>query len=131
MRREGALYSRLRRARTRDGVTLAGEPRPSRRSANIAAVVARLGVAGRMLDSPFGETICAAIPDGDVYLLLAIEGFHERISVAGGDPWFAGCAGVMVPNISDVAAPVGGRPDRRGRVQNLGPQAMPMREPGC
>lgn len=49
---------------------------------------------------------CAAIPDGDGYLLLAAEGmspaFVER------DPWFAGWCAVMV-NISDVAA-MGGRP---------------------
>ena len=44
---------------------------------------------------------CAAIPDGDRYLLLAAEGmsplFVER------DPWFAGWCAVTV-NISDVAA---------------------------
>lgn len=49
---------------------------------------------------------CAAIPDGDGYLLLAIEGllptFVEK------EPWFAGYCAVMV-NLSDVAA-MGGRP---------------------
>ena len=49
---------------------------------------------------------CAAIADGDSYLLLAIEGlvsdFVETM------PWFAGYSSVMV-NISDVYA-MGGRP---------------------
>jgi AIR synthase-related protein len=49
---------------------------------------------------------CAAIPDGDGFLLLAIEGliqqFVERL------PWFAGYCGVMV-NVSDIYA-MGGRP---------------------
>jgi uncharacterized protein len=71
---------------------------------DIAAAVARLGVSG---DSavPVGDD-CAAIPDGDGYLLLAIEGFMNEF--VAGDPWFAGWCGVMV-NISDVAA-MGGRP---------------------
>jgi AIR synthase-related protein len=54
---------------------------------------------------PVGDD-CAAIPDGDGYLLLAIEGFMNEF--VAGDPWFAGWCGVMV-NISDVAA-MGGRP---------------------
>jgi AIR synthase-related protein len=49
---------------------------------------------------------CAAIPDGDGYLLFAIEGFMNEF--VAGDPWFAGWCGVMV-NISDIAA-MGGRP---------------------
>ena len=49
---------------------------------------------------------CAAIPDGDGYLLFAIEGFINEFVAA--DPWFAGWCGVMV-NISDIAA-MGGRP---------------------
>jgi uncharacterized protein len=49
---------------------------------------------------------CAAIPDGDGYLLLAIEGFINEFVAA--DPWFAGWCGVMV-NVSDIAA-MGGRP---------------------
>jgi len=49
---------------------------------------------------------CAAIPDGDGYLLLAIEGFMNEF--VEHDPWFAGWCGVMV-NVSDVAA-MGGRP---------------------
>jgi hypothetical protein len=49
---------------------------------------------------------CAAIPDGDGFLLFAIEGFIETFVAA--DPWFAGWCGVMV-NVSDIAA-MGGRP---------------------
>lgn len=49
---------------------------------------------------------CAAIADGDGYLLFAIEGFvHEFVERL---PWFAGYCGVMV-NVSDIAA-MGGRP---------------------
>jgi uncharacterized protein len=86
---------------------IAGTIRASRGIAakrDIAAAVARLGVSG---DSfvPVGDD-CAAIPDGDGYLLLAIEGFMNEF--VAGDPWFAGWCGVMV-NISDVAA-MGGRP---------------------
>jgi AIR synthase-related protein len=49
---------------------------------------------------------CAAIPDGDGYLLLAIEGFVEDFIESM--PWFAGYCGVMV-NLSDIYA-MGGRP---------------------
>ena len=71
---------------------------------DIAAVAARLGISS---DSavPVGDD-CAAIPDGDGYLLFAIEGFMNEF--VAGDPWFAGWCGVMV-NVSDVAA-MGGRP---------------------
>jgi uncharacterized protein len=71
---------------------------------DIAGALSRLGLSGA---SPVavGDD-CAAIPDGDGFLLLAIEGFmNEFLAV---DPWFAGWCGVMV-NISDVAA-MGGRP---------------------
>lgn len=44
---------------------------------------------------------CAAIPDGDGYLLLAAEGMWDVLVKA--DPWFAGWCSVMV-NISDIAA---------------------------
>jgi len=71
---------------------------------DIASVVARLGVAGEFV-VPVGDD-CAAIPDGDGFLLLAIEGFMNEF--VAGDPWFAGWCGVMV-NLSDVAA-MGGRP---------------------
>ena len=49
---------------------------------------------------------CAAIPDGDGFLLLAAEGMLD--SFVADDPWFAGYSAVMV-NLSDVAA-MGGRP---------------------
>lgn len=48
---------------------------------------------------------CAAIPDGDGWLLFAIEGFVN--SFVTQMPWFAGYCGVMV-NVSDIAA-MGGR----------------------
>jgi AIR synthase-related protein len=54
---------------------------------------------------PIGDD-CAAIPDGDGYLLFAIEGFVEDFVRAS--PWFAGYCGVMV-NVSDIYA-MGGRP---------------------
>lgn len=71
---------------------------------DIAAVAERLGLnsAGAV---PVGDD-CAAIPDGDGFLLFAIEGFINEFVAA--DPWFAGWCGVMV-NVSDVAA-MGGRP---------------------
>lgn len=49
---------------------------------------------------------CAAIPDGDGYLLFAIEGFLNQFVER--EPWFAGYCGVMV-NVSDIYA-MGGRP---------------------
>ncbi len=49
---------------------------------------------------------CAAIPDSDGWLLLAIEGFVEDF--VNEMPWLAGYSGVMV-NVSDIAA-MGGRP---------------------
>ena len=48
----------------------------------------------------------AAIPDGDGYLLFAIEGLLEAF--VRDEPWFAGYSAVMV-NLSDIAA-MGGRP---------------------
>jgi uncharacterized protein len=71
---------------------------------DIAAVAARLGVSAASA-VPVGDD-CAAIPDGEGFLLLAIEGFMNEF--VAGDPWFAGWCGVMV-NVSDVAA-MGGRP---------------------
>ncbi|MCF3640444.1 sll0787 family AIR synthase-like protein [Rhizobium sp. TRM95111] len=71
--------------------------------ADIGAIAARLGVSGQTVS--VGDD-CAALPDGDGYLLFAIEGFMNEFVAA--DPWFAGWCGVMV-NISDVAA-MGGRP---------------------
>jgi AIR synthase-related protein len=49
---------------------------------------------------------CAAIRDGDGWLLLAAEGMLP--SFVAEDPWFAGYSAVMV-NLSDVSA-MGGRP---------------------
>lgn len=72
--------------------------------ADIAAVTARLGLPAASAFSVGDD--CAAIPDGDGFLLLAIEGFMNEFVAK--DPWFAGWCGVMV-NISDVAA-MGGRP---------------------
>ncbi|WP_108125135.1 sll0787 family AIR synthase-like protein [Saccharospirillum mangrovi] len=72
--------------------------------ADIAQVTADLP------DLPFGWHAngddTAAIPNGDGYQLLAIEGFINRF--VDQDPWFAGWCGVMV-NLSDIAA-MGGRP---------------------
>jgi uncharacterized protein len=70
---------------------------------DIGGVTARLGVKDKAV--PIGDD-CAALPDGDGYLLFAIEGFMNAFVAA--DPWFAGWCGVMV-NISDVVA-MGGRP---------------------
>nr|WP_284505680.1 sll0787 family AIR synthase-like protein [Caballeronia sp. INDeC2] len=49
---------------------------------------------------------CAAIPDGDGYMLFAIEGLVSDFVRT--KPWFAGYSGVMV-NVSDIYA-MGGRP---------------------
>jgi uncharacterized protein len=49
---------------------------------------------------------CAAIPDGDGYVLFAIEGMVSDFVRAM--PWFAGYSSVMV-NVSDIYA-MGGRP---------------------
>jgi uncharacterized protein len=71
---------------------------------DIAAVAARLSLSAASA-IPVGDD-CAAIPDGDGYLLFAIEGFMNEFVER--DSWFAGWCGVMV-NVSDVAA-MGGRP---------------------
>ncbi|ODN71031.1 sll0787 family AIR synthase-like protein [Methylobrevis pamukkalensis] len=81
-----------------------GSSRGVAHKADIAAACARLGLGGDG-EVPVGDD-CAAIPDGDGHLLLAIEGFMNEFVAA--DPWFAGWCGVMV-NISDVLA-MGGRP---------------------
>jgi AIR synthase-related protein len=70
--------------------------------ADIAAIGRRLALSATQ---NFGDD-CAAIADGEGFLLFAIEGFLNEFVAA--DPWFAGWCGVMV-NISDVAA-MGGRP---------------------
>ncbi|WP_210255126.1 sll0787 family AIR synthase-like protein [Ancylobacter pratisalsi] len=77
--------------------------------ADIARAAARLGLGGT--DAALSGAIrvgddCAALPDGEGYLLFAIEGFMNAFVAE--DPWFAGWCGVMV-NVSDIAA-MGGRP---------------------
>lgn len=75
-----------------------------RAKADIGLAARRLGLS--TVDAiPVGDD-CAAIPQDDGYLLLALEGFMNQF--VAGDPWFAGWCGVMV-NVSDVAA-MGGRP---------------------
>ena len=81
---------------------------------DIAAVLATLGSAVHINDAAVhtgGTAVrngddCAAIPDGDGYLLFAIEGFVNEFVAK--EPWFAGYCGVMV-NVSDIYA-MGGRP---------------------
>ena len=80
-----------------------GASRGMAAKADIGFVAQRLGLAGSPI--PVGDD-CAAIPDGDGHLLLAVEGFINEFVAA--DPWFAGWCGVMV-NLSDIAA-MGGRP---------------------
>ncbi len=84
-------------AELRDAIGLAHK-------ADIATAASRLGVSATG-PVEVGDD-CAAIADGDGFLLLAIEGFIESFVEA--DPWFAGWCGVMV-NLSDIAA-MGGRP---------------------
>jgi AIR synthase-related protein len=78
---------------------------------DIGDVLGCLGKATSVQPNGLTEAIavgddCAAIPDGDGYLLFAIEGFVEDFVKRM--PWFAGYCGVMV-NVSDIAA-MGGRP---------------------
>lgn len=70
---------------------------------DIADVFAALDLGAGAI--PVGDD-CAAIPDGDGFLLFAIEGFLNDFVQA--DPRFAGYCGIMV-NLSDIAA-MGGRP---------------------
>lgn len=92
------------------GVALSGLAAALRASHGLAAksdiafAAAELGLSGA-LATPVGDD-CAAIRDGDDYLLFAIEGFLNEFVAA--DPWFAGWCGVMV-NVSDIVA-MGGRP---------------------
>jgi AIR synthase-related protein len=96
---------------TAAGVDLAGLAGMLRASRNIAAkgdiacAAGRMGLDRAVAGVPVGDD-CAAIPDGDGYVLLAIEGFMNEFVAA--DPWFAGWCVVMV-NLSDIAA-MGGRP---------------------
>ena len=73
--------------------------------AEILGALARHAPVGLGAAAALGDD-CAAIPDGDGYLLFAIEGFVEDFVQS--KPWFAGYCGVMV-NVSDVYA-MGGRP---------------------
>ncbi len=86
------LAARIRASRGMDG------------KRDIAGAVAALGLDAAAA-VPVGDD-CAAIPDGDGWLLLAIEGFIDAFVAS--EPWFAGYCGVMV-NLGDVAA-MGGRP---------------------
>jgi len=90
-----ALGSIAEKMRTSRGLSAKGD---------IVAVAARLSLSAESVIAVGDD--CAAIADGDGYLLLAIEGFINEFVER--DPWFAGWCGVMV-NISDVAA-MGGRP---------------------
>jgi uncharacterized protein len=90
-----ALGSIAEKVRTSHGLSAKGD---------IAAVAARLSLSAQSTIAVGDD--CAAIPDGDGYLLFAIEGFINEFVER--DPWFAGWCGIMV-NISDVAA-MGGRP---------------------
>ncbi|MEO0541651.1 MAG: sll0787 family AIR synthase-like protein, partial [Cyanobacteria bacterium P01_A01_bin.105] len=61
---------------------------------------------GQFVHSPTGAPIrlgddCAAVPDGEGYLLLAAEGIWPQLVTES--PWFAGWCAVMV-NLSDIAA---------------------------
>jgi uncharacterized protein len=90
-----ALSALAQRLRSSNGIAA---------KSDIASVAASLDLSGAGV-IPVGDD-CAAIPDGDGYLLFAIEGFMNEFVAA--DPWFAGWCGAMV-NISDIAA-MGGRP---------------------
>jgi hypothetical protein len=87
------------------------ESRGFRHKTDIAGVVASLaarlprGVDDLAQAVAVGDD-CAAIADGDGFLLFAIEGLVSDFVEAM--PWFAGYSSVMV-NISDVYA-MGGRP---------------------
>jgi selenophosphate synthetase-related protein len=71
---------------------------------DVMAVLGQHDVGGETA-VPVGDD-CAAIADGDGYLLFAIEGFINEFVER--QPWFAGYCGVMV-NVSDIYA-MGGRP---------------------
>jgi uncharacterized protein len=72
---------------------------------DIQSVARFLGTENAVSKIQLGDD-CAAIPDGDGYLLLAAEGMMPDFVTS--DPWFAGWSAVMV-NISDIYA-MGGRP---------------------
>ncbi|SAL56683.1 AIR synthase-like protein [Caballeronia peredens] len=72
---------------------------------DISQVLARLPASADLANVAIGDD-CAAIPDGDGFLLFAIEGLVSDFVRTM--PWFAGYSGVMV-NVSDIYA-MGGRP---------------------
>ncbi|WP_322013727.1 sll0787 family AIR synthase-like protein [Paraburkholderia sp. J12] len=74
--------------------------------ADIAPMLAALDVGGADSVVRAAGDDCAAIPDGDGYLLFAAEGMVSDLIEAM--PWFAGYCSVLV-NVSDVCA-MGGRP---------------------
>ncbi|SPB14430.1 AIR synthase-like protein [Caballeronia novacaledonica] len=79
------------------------ESRGFRHKRDISDVLSRLPASAQAV--PIGDD-CAAIADGDGYLLFAIEGLVSDFVRTM--PWFAGYSGVMV-NVSDIYA-MGGRP---------------------
>ncbi|MFM0717548.1 sll0787 family AIR synthase-like protein [Paraburkholderia strydomiana] len=94
-----------------DLVTGLRESRGFRHKTDIAGVVSSLarhlpGGAGDLGQAVAVGDDCAALPDGDAYLLFAIEGMVSDFVQAM--PWFAGYSSVMV-NVSDIYA-MGGRP---------------------
>ncbi|MGF6266378.1 AIR synthase-related protein [Paraburkholderia youngii] len=95
----------------RDLVERMRESRGFRHKTDIAGVVASLAAhlphgARDLAQAVAVGDDCAAIADGDGYLLFAIEGLVSDFVASM--PWFAGYSSVMV-NISDVYA-MGGRP---------------------
>lgn len=87
------------------------ESRGFRHKTDIAGVVSSLaqrlpGGAGDLGQAVALGDDCAALVDGDGYLLFAIEGMVSDFVSAM--PWFAGYSSVMV-NVSDIYA-MGGRP---------------------
>jgi uncharacterized protein len=79
------------------------DSRGFRHKSDISQVLSRLPEGAQSV--AIGDD-CAAIPDGDGYLLFAIEGMVSDFVRAM--PWFAGYSSVMV-NVSDIYA-MGGRP---------------------
>ncbi|WP_438392586.1 sll0787 family AIR synthase-like protein [Caballeronia sp. DA-9] len=90
-----------------DLVAALRETRGFRHKTDIAGVMSSLARHGSGLPSAIANgDDCAAIPDGDGYLLFAIEGMVSDF--VRDMPWFAGYSSVMV-NVSDIYA-MGGHP---------------------
>jgi len=77
----------------------------SKQEIQTASQALKVGQAWSSPDVLLGDD-CAAIPDGEGYLLLAAEGMLPQLVET--EPWFAGWSAVMV-NVSDIYA-MGGRP---------------------